>query len=216
MTILNEFESKQFLKEYGINIPKGEIAKIDNIFNDANKIRDNIRAYRYVLKIVSKDIVHKSDVSGVVLNVPPNQLVFECGTMLDKIKNKFPNVEIEGIYIQEMVEPGIECIIGIKEDPQFEKVIIFGLGGIYTEVFKDISMRILPISIYDVEEMMTETKIYKILRGYRGKKYDIDGIVNTIMNVSQLAIDKNVMELDINPLIVHEKDVIALDARIML
>ena len=132
--------------------------------------------------------------------------------MKDNITTKLPDAKIEGFYIQKMVEPGIECIIGIKEDPQFGKVIIFGFGGIYTEVFKDISMRILPITVDDAHEMITETKIYKILSGTRGKKYDIDVITDTLIKVSLLT---DIKELDINPILIHEKGCKVLDARIM-
>lgn len=214
--ILNEWDSKQLLKEYSINIPKGDIAKIDNITDDIYRIRDNIKSNQYVIKIVSNDIIHKSDIGGVKLNILHSRVMFECGKMLRNIHNKNPQAKIDGIYIQEMIESGIECIIGIKADPQFGKVIIFGLGGIYTEVFKDISMRVLPITEDDAKEMIFETKVSKILSGARGKTYDIKGIIDTIIKVSQLADNRDIKELDINPLVVREKDVVALDARIML
>lgn len=214
--ILNEWDSKQLLKEYGINIPKGEIAKIDRITDDIYRIRDNIKSNQYVIKIVSNDIIHKSDIGGVKLNILHGRVMFECGKMLDDIHNKKPRVKIDGIYVQEMIEPGIECIIGIKEDSQFGKVIMFGLGGIYAEVFKDISMRVLPITEDDAKEMIFETKVSKILSGARGKTYDIEGIIDTIMKISKLTENRDIKELDVNPLVVHEKDVVALDARIML
>jgi len=211
---LNEFESKQLLKEYGISIPDGAIAKsVDDVLGIVNQIRSD----KLVYKILSNDIVHKSDVGGVKINIPNDQTFKkEYHQMISIISAKFPNAKIDGIYIQEMCEPGIECIIGIKEDPQFGKVIVFGMGGIYAEVFKDISMRVLPITKEDAQEMITETKIYKILNGARGKQYDIDAISDTIIKVSLLADSHDIKELDINPLVVHERGVKALDARILL
>ncbi len=214
--ILNEYESKKLLDELGINIPKGYLIKsTDNIYN-LNKILNSIGAKYYVIKIMSSDIVHKSDVGGVILNISPNNVVNKMDQMLDNICNKFPNAKIDGIYLQEMIELGIECIIGIKEDPQFGKVIMFGLGGIYAEVFKDVSIRVLPITEDDIKEMISETKVYKILSGARGKVYDIEGIIDTIMKISKLAQKEDIKELDINPLVVHEHDCIVLDARILL
>jgi acyl-CoA synthetase (NDP forming) len=214
--IYNEFQSKQFLKECGINIPEGKIcSNMSEVFEIWNKIN----ADKLVFKIVSKDIIHKSDVGGVKTNIPTRNtkkgMSYEFDSMISHIKTKFPEAKIDGIYIQEMIESGIECIIGIKEDPQFGKVIIFGLGGIYAEVFKDISMRVLPITKDDAKEMISETKVFKILSGARGKIYYIEGIIDTIMKISKLAEEKNIIELDINPLVVREKDVIALDCRVM-
>jgi len=216
MKQFNEFQSKELLADYGISIPDGAIAKsVDDVHEIVNKIESD----KLVYKILSDDIVHKSDAGGVKINIPNDKLgtvIIEYHKMIENIKTKFPNAKIDGIYIQEMVESGIECIIGIKEDPQFGKVIVFGMGGIYAEVFKDISMRVLPISKEDAHEMITETKIYKILNGARGKRYDIDAITDTIMKVSQMSDRHDIKELDINPLVVHEHGVVALDARIMI
>ena len=216
MTQLNEFESKKLLKEYGISIPEGAIAThLNEVYNICNSIKSS----KLVFKILSDDIVHKSDAGGVKINIPNDKIGtvnIEYHKMMSSIEEKFPDAKIDGIYIQEMIEPGIECIIGIKEDVQFGKVIMFGLGGIYAEIFKDISMRVLPITEKDVLEMISETKVYKILSGARGKHYDINGIMNTIIKVSQLTDSYNIKELDINPLVVHENNVTALDARIMI
>ena len=215
MTILNEFASKKLLEDVGINIAKGFIAEYGSGYIAIETILESIGTEEYVLKIVSPDIVHKSDVGGVILNVPMKYVSREMNKMIDNIVINQSDARIQGIYIEEMVKPGIECIIGIKDDPQFGKVIIFGFGGIYTEVFKDISMRILPITVDDAHEMITETKIYKILSGVRGKQYDIDAIIDTILKVCIMSEKYNIIELDINPLVVHEKGCKVLDARIM-
>lgn len=218
MTTLNEFESKKLLEQSGISIPRGYFAKYEN-----GNVTDNIyialeliSAEKYVIKVVSSDISHKSDVGGVTLNISAEYIMLEVAKMIDRIRVKLPEAKIDGFYIQEMVESGVECIIGIKEDPQFGKVIVFGLGGIFAEIFNDISMRVLPITKEDAQEMITETKVYKILNGARGKHYDIKSIADSIIKVSIFADSHNIKELDINPLVVHEKGVVALDARIMI
>lgn len=216
MTILNEYESKKLLNEFGINVSKGYLIDNKSIVYNLNNILNSINAKHYVIKIMSPDIIHKSDVGGVVLNISPNNVANEMDEMLDNIEKKFPKANLDGIYLQEMVEPGIECIIGIKEDPQFGKVVIFGFGGIYAEIFKDISMRVLPVTEDDIKEMITETKVYKILSGVRGKVYDIEGIIDTIMKVCKLAEKEDIKELDINPMVVHTNDCIVLDARILI
>jgi acyl-CoA synthetase (NDP forming) len=218
MKQLNEFDSKKLLEQYGICIPKGYFAKHENmdLMHNVNLAAIFIRAKQYVIKVVSADIPHKSDVGGVVLNVTPNRLAIEVNYMLERIKKNMPDAKIDGFYIQEMVESGVECIIGINEDPQFGKVIMFGLGGIYAEIFKDVSMRVLPITKEDAHEMITETKVYKILNGARGKHYDIKAITDILIKVSRMSDMCNIKELDINPLVVHEQGCKALDARILL
>jgi acyl-CoA synthetase (NDP forming) len=213
---LNEFKSKKLLSQYGIPIPKGEIAThINQVYNITKRIVSD----KLVFKILSDDIVHKSDAGGVKINISNHKfgaVNVEYDNMMENITSKFPNAKIDGIYIQEMCESGIECIIGIKEDAQFGKVVMFGLGGIYAEIFKDISMRVLPITKEDALEMIMETKVFKILNGVRGKHYDINAITDSIIKVSLLSDSENVKELDINPLVVYEKGIVALDARIMI
>lgn len=215
--ILNEFESKGLLKQADIDVVKGHFIPVNEL-NESLMSKMQIPDFNsYVIKIVSKDIPHKSNVGGVILNVPRNKIRTEISDMISNIREKMPGANIEGVYIQEMlVRPGIECIIGIKEDLQFGKIIMFGLGGIYAEIFKDISMRVLPVTESEIHQMITETKVYKILNGYRGKQYDIKAICYTLMRVSLLASSQDIKELDINPLMVYEKGVKVLDARIML
>lgn len=215
--ILNEIKSKKLLEQVGIEIPKGYFVENNATYlGNISRALAFIGAKKYVIKIVSTDIVHKSDVGGVMLDVPTEHVFREVNIMIQKMEMSFPNTKIEGVLLQEMSEPGIECIIGIKEDPQFGKVIIFGLGGIYTEIFNDISMRVLPITKKDAQEMITETKVYKILNGARGKHYDIEAITDSLMKLSYLADSRNIKELDINPLVVYQKGVKALDARMRI
>jgi len=210
---LNEFESKKMLSDMGISIPQGSIVKTAN---DARREAERI-GYPVVLKIVSKDIVHKSDCGGVILNVTKENIKKEFVGMLHKLGKKFPHASYEGVYVQKMDKnDGLEIIIGIKNDTQFGKIILIGMGGIYAEVMNDTSMRILPINKDDVKQMISETKIGKILMGLRGKVYDINGIIDTIIKVCDIAEKYNIKELDINPLKVHENNCVAIDARILI
>jgi len=209
---LNEFESKTLLQNEGINVTPGNIAITAN---DAKRLADEI-GYPVVLKIVSEDVIHKSDCGGVKLNVNQKDIKKEFLHMIHHVHEKLPNAKIEGIYVQKMSSPGIECIIGTKEDKQFGHIIMFGWGGIYAETVKDTSIRICPITEEDAQEMINETKVGKILNGARGKVYDIKGLINTIIKVSNIADKYKIKELDINPLIVTESSCCVVDARIKL
>ncbi len=214
---LHENESEKILSIYGLPIVPGALAKSPE---EAASIAQSI-GFPVVLKIVSPDIIHKSDVNGVVINVNTADEVrrsFEeiTGNIL-KIK---PEARIEGIQISKMITAGEEVILGIKRDQSFGPVIMFGLGGLYVEVFKDVSFRIAPIDDAISDSMIKQTKSYEILKGIRGKApRDIPAIKECLIRLSQLALEcPQIIELDINPLIVLEeaKGCYVADARIML
>jgi acetyltransferase len=170
------------------------------------------------MKIVSPQVIHKSDIGGVRINLAGKKEVenafFDITT---HIRNIMPAVHIYGVMIQEMVPKGKEVIMGITEDPQFGHMIMFGLGGIYVEVLKDISFRIVPLSREDAHEMIRETKTFPLLRGVRGEaEADIEAIEKSLLLLSQMAMDfPQIIEGDINPLLVRQRGegVIAIDAR---
>jgi acetyltransferase len=170
------------------------------------------------MKIISPQIVHKSDVGGVRINLSAKREVenafFDITT---RIRNIMPTAHIYGVMIQEMVPAGKEVIMGITRDPQFGHMIMFGLGGIYVEVMKDIAFRIVPLSREDAHEMIRETKTFPLLRGVRGEaEADIDAIENSLLMLSRMALDfPQIIEADINPLIVRRRGegVVAIDAR---
>jgi acetyltransferase len=214
---LPENEAEKILRIYGFPIVPGALSKSPE---EAAAIAQNI-GFPVVLKIVSPDIIHKSDVNGVVLNVNSAEEVMRSyeeitGNIL-KIK---PEAIIEGIQISKMITAGEEVILGIKRDPSFGPVIMFGLGGLYVEVFKDVSFRIAPIDDAISDSMIKQTKSYKILKGIRGKApRDITAIKECLIRLSQLALEcPQIKELDINPLIVLEetKGCYVADARINL
>lgn len=176
---------------------------------------------KLVLKIASSDISHKSDVGGVVLNVPPEKVDEAYSLMLETVKGHVPGAQIEGIVVEEMINgTGAEMIVGIKRETGLGTLILVGFGGIYVEVLKDTAVRFAPLLKKDVEEMIGSLKAVKLLRGVRGKPaLDEETLANTVMDIANLALcHPEIAELDINPLLVLEKGKGAkvLDARIIL
>ena len=173
------------------------------------------------MKIVSAEIQHKTDVGGVTLGLSNTEDVkLEYENMLNNARRLMPQADVEGIIVQEMVSGGQETIVGISRDPQFGPLILFGLGGIYVEILKDVSFRIAPVSTMDVKKMLGEVKSYLLLKGVRGEKAkDVEAIEETILRVSQLVTDfEEIVEMDINPLMVKDekKGAVAADARMSI
>ncbi len=214
---LGEIEARKVLKAYDIAIPQAKLAKdVDEAVNIAQNI-----GYPVVLKIVSPTILHKTDVGGIKVGIESKEeLVEEFEQMLWDVKRYMPDANIKGILIQEMVELKKETIIGINNDPQFGPMIMFGLGGIYVEVLKDVSFRIAPITREDAQEMINEIKAVQLLKGSRGEQpSDIESIIDVLLKISQMVIDfPEIIEMDINPLFVKTegKGAIAGDVRIRL
>ena len=212
---LLETEAKELLREYGIPVPDFKLIKSEEeISGLANEIN-----FPITMKIVSPDIIHKTDAGGVKLNIKDEkeariayqEIIFEAKKYNKKAK-------ISGVIIYPMVPQGTEIIIGIMKDPHFGPVIMFGLGGIFVEVLKDISFRILPIEERDAEEMISEIKGYQILKGIRGeKRKDIQVIKDLLLKISQLALENpEISEIDLNPVLVFEKGLQVIDARMIL
>jgi len=177
--------------------------------------------YPCVLKIVSADILHKTDVGGVATDISNDEeLRLKFQDMRSSIQKLKPDAKIEGFLIQKMADEGIETIMGIKKDPQFGSLIMFGMGGIYVEVLRDVSFRITPIRKLAALHMIQDIKGYKILKGYRGKgPADIAAVEESLQRLSQLAMDfPEFTEIDINPYIIYEQGhgAFAIDARFLL
>lgn len=214
---LGELEARGVLEAYKIPVPKAEVA-CD--VEEAKKIAARM-GYPLVLKIVSPNILHKTDVGGIKVGIEDErELVESYEDILISVKRYMPGANISGILVQEMILDKKETIIGISEDPQFGPMIMFGLGGIYVEVLKDVSFRIAPISEKIAREMIGEIKTIKLLKGTRGEApSDIESIVEVLLRMSQLVTDfPEIMEMDINPLFVkkHGEGSIAGDARIRI
>ncbi len=206
-------EGQAVMKAAGIPIPKSAIAHgLEQAVRSAEEI-----GYPVVMKIVSKDILHKSDVGGVALDLLNKKEVIEAyEAILHNCRAAFPEAKIEGVEISEMVNKGTELIVGARIDPSFGPIVMCGLGGIYVEVMKDVSFRALPLSRKEVITMIKEIRSYPLLLGVRGeKKKDIDGLVDTILKVGEILQKcRSISDIEINPLVVDEKGVKAVDVRI--
>jgi len=214
---LGEVEAREVLRAYRIRCPKNEVAITAD---DAARIGDEI-GYPIVMKIVSPDILHKSDIGGVrvgILNRQEAMDTFEL--MMLRIRRYAPNADLRGISVQEMIQTGREVILGSTRDPQFGPLVMFGLGGIYVEVLKDVSFRVAPFGRRHAQQMIDEIRSAALLRGARGERpCDLDAIADSLLILSQLVTDfPEVVEMDINPLKVGEPGAgaVAVDARITI
>jgi acyl-CoA synthetase (NDP forming) len=212
---LLETEAKELLREYEIPVPDFKLIKSeDEISGLAKEIN-----FPIAMKIVSPEIIHKTDAGGVKLNIKDEKeakLAYQ--EIIFKAKKYNKEAQIFGVITDSMIPQTTEIIIGMMQDPHFGPVIMFGLGGIFVEVLKDISFRILPIEERDAGEMITEIKGYEILKGARGEgSKDIEAIKNLLLKISQLALENpEVSEIDLNPVFVFEKGLQVIDARMIL
>jgi len=214
--VLTEDEAKRVLKYY--NFPVVETAVANNVDEAVAYARK--MGFPVVLKILSPQIVHKSDVGGVILNVHTEKEVRQAfETLIQRATAYNLEAQIIGVTVQPMVErKGYEVIIGGKTDPVFGPTILFGMGGVGVELFKDFSIGLPPLNTTLIRRMMEETKIYQLLKGYR-KAPPVNLIVleKTLLLFSQLLVDfPQIKEIDINPLLINEKDACILDARIAI
>jgi acyl-CoA synthetase (NDP forming) len=214
-TVLNEIESKQLLRAAGINTTDIKLA------TTKKEAMAHAKEFGFpvVLKIVSPDITHKSDIGGVKLNLNTQA---EVGRAFNEIiaaaRKHRKSAKIEGVSVQPMAKPATEVIIGMSKDAQFGPVLMFGLGGILVEVLKDVSFRIVPLIKRDAREMIQEIKGYPILEGYRGlEPANIEILEGLLLKVSKFVESHpDIKELDINPIFAYRNDAIAIDARIIL
>jgi acyl-CoA synthetase (NDP forming) len=214
-SILTEFESKRILKQIGVPVVESRLAKNQKeAFSISQKI-----GFPVVLKITSPDVVHKTDAGGVRLGLRNGAEVKKAyAAILRSVKKKYPRALIHGISVQKMAPPGTEVIIGTSKDPQFGPVIMFGLGGIFVEVLKDVSFRVIPVGRKDAREMIQEIKGFPLLQGYRGKvPASIPSLIGIILKISKF-INENpqIREMELNPVYAYRDKALAVDARIIL
>lgn len=212
---LLEPEAKTVCREYGIPVTRFKLAKSED---EAAEFAEGI-GFPVVLKIVSPDIIHKSDVGGVMLNLKnAHEVKRAYRTILTSVKKHQPEAKISGVLVQEMAPPSTEVIVGAIKDNQFGPAIMFGLGGIFVEVLEDVAFRIAPVTKQEAESMITEIKAYPVLKGYRNQPpLDTGAIVDIIVNTSKLVTEhQEIKELDLNPIMVYEKGAKTVDARIIL
>jgi len=210
-----EDDSREILSQYGFKFPGKCLATTPK---EASAAASKI-GFPVVMKISSPDILHKTDIGGVKVGINSKKEAEDAFTEITMNAGRFmPSAFINGVTVYEMLPKGKEVILGITYDRTFGHMIMFGLGGIYVEILKDVSFRIVPVTRSDAREMIGEIRTYPILKGARGEKpADIDSIVDSIIRLSNLSTDFPVIqELDINPLVVYEKGAAALDARIII
>jgi acetyl-CoA synthetase (ADP-forming) len=201
--------------EYGSPVTKFKVAKSES---EAVKSAEEI-GYPVVLKIVSPDIIHKSDIGGVIIGLNTAKDVRSAyKQIMSKAKKHAPDAQIIGVLVQEMAPSSTEVIVGAIKDPQFGPAMMFGLGGIFVEVLKDVTFRVAPITEEEAREMITEVKAYPLLKGYRNlPPADTNAIVKILLNASKLVMEyQQIKELDLNPIMVYEKGAKTVDARIIL
>ena len=203
---LAENEVKDLLQEYDIKTTNYEIIK------DENDLEDLDVSFPVALKICSDEILHKTDVDGVKLNISSKE---ELRKNVKDFKKRFPE---ENLLVDEMVESGVEVIIGLIQDPTFGLNIMVGVGGIYTELYEDVSFRVVPIEEYSAREMIEEIKGKKLLEGFRGIKADKQQVINLLMKVSKLGSDliDYLDQMDLNPVFIYKDSYCVVDAKMIL
>jgi len=217
LKLYGEHLTRDVLAAYGIPLVTGQLVQtVEDALISADAL-----GYPVVLKGASKDVLHKSDAQAVVVNIVNNTTLKEAYKRItDNIKHVHPDAEIDGMLVEKMATEGKEVIIGMKRDTSFGPLIMFGMGGVFVELFKDVAFRIAPLTQEDVAEMIRSTRAYQLLNGWRGGlTYDIGTIEDVIMKISQLAIDNpQISEVEINPLRVFPEGegALALDCRMIL
>ncbi len=211
--IITEEQAKEILTEYGVKVPDYALVKsADEAVAKAKRI-----GFPLVMKIVSPQILHKTDVGGVKVNVSSEQQVREVfNDMYGRLSGKY---NVKGVLLEKMVPPGVELIVGLQYDVQFGPVIMVGLGGIFTEVFKDVAFRMLPIMKDDAKSMLDDLQSNKILQGFRGSKpIDVDMLAEALVKISKLGTEMAAYyeSVDFNPIVVYPDDYRVVDAKILL
>ena len=214
---VGDYETRIMLEAYGIASVPGDLAGgVEEAVEIAEKA-----GYPVVLKIVSEDILHKSDSGGIALNINNSDaLRVEYRELMERIAKNEPNARIRGVMVEQMAPKGVEFIVGMRRDPTFGPMMMFGLGGTMVELLKDISFKVAPLTSEDIDEMIEDTLAGKLLKGYRGSpKADIEAVKQVIASLSQLSMDTPaISEIEINPLIVYPEGqgAISLDSRAIL
>lgn len=214
-TVLTEIESKQLLKDVGINTTEIKLAASEK---EAVDLSQKI-GFPVVLKIASPDISHKSDAGGVKVGLKNKEEVAKAyNEIMASVKQKFPKAQIDGVSVQNMARQGTEVIIGMTKDAQFGPVLMFGLGGVWVEVLKDVAFRIVPLTRRDASEMIKEIKGYPLLEGYRGSEpASVTVLEDMLLKISDfMEKTPEIKEMDLNPVFAYKDGAVAVDARVVL
>lgn len=214
--VLYPEEAEKVLRTYGINTAKS--------FFRGNDLEELLRSseeigFPVALKLISQDILHKSDAGCVALNLGSREQVKAAyHGILENLERANPDALIEGFLVQQMITKGHEVIVGLATDPTFGKIILFGLGGIFVEILKDVAIRMIPITKADAQDMIEEIKGYKVLQGARGKEpANLQLLRDILLGVSRLGNDvEQITELDLNPVFISSSRAIVADSRILV
>ena len=203
---LAENEVKELLRDEGISTTDFKF------FHDISELDIKQLRYPVTLKVCSPDILHKTDVGGIVLGIDSPE---DFEKSYRKMSQKFPGI---GLMVEPMYDGAVEAIIGLVEDPSFGLTIMFGIGGIYTEIYKDVTFRIVPIKRADAEEMLSEIRAAPVLEGFRNIKIDRNGLVDLLMKISELGKSKSryIDQMDLNPVFLNPEGVRVIDAKMIL
>jgi len=212
---LLEPEAKAICIDYGISTPDFAVAQSkEEALKSSQKL-----GYPIVLKIVSPDILHKTEAGGVIVGLnSPGEVEKGYIEVINNAKRYKVDAKINGVLVQKMAPKGTEVIVGGLKDPQFGQTLMFGLGGVFVEILKDVTFRIAPIERSDARSMITEIKSYPILKGYRGQQpVDEDAIVEVLLSASKLLMDlPQINQMDLNPIMAYSKGLSVVDARMLL
>ncbi|MEM1532170.1 MAG: acetate--CoA ligase family protein [Nitrososphaerota archaeon] len=211
---LTQSESCEVARFYGIPAPKKNVAKS---LEEAIGFADSI-GYPIVLEVESPDVLHKTDIGAIKLNIKNSkELEHAYHEIIKSVVERCPGARIEGVVVRSFVKEGVQVAVGMHRDEVFGPLVMFGSGGVLVELYKDVSFRVAPLTDVDVDEMMSETKVYQVLKGFRGPRKDVDSVKNVLAAVNQLALDFDVIsDVDINPLFVYESGCMAFDVKILL
>lgn len=214
-TLLSEQKAYELLGKYGVSVPANKTVRRKE---DAAKVARDI-GFPVVMKIVSPQVIHKSDVGGVTTGVESEeQAERSFDEIINRVKHKNPKAGIKGVIVEKQMPPGLELLLGGKSDRSFGKVISFGLGGKLVEFMRDVVLRVLPLDKNEIRSMVREIKGYTLITGYRDETpRDEETLINTIKAVSELFYEKeDLIEFDINPLILYQKGACSVDARLII
>jgi acetyl-CoA synthetase (ADP-forming) len=208
--LLRYENTKNLLAKYGIALAESRTCESEG---QCGRAAGQL-GFPVALKVLSPDILHKTDAGCIALNVRESELAAQYrGIMKNAAKS---GARVSGVLVQRMAQPGIELIVGAKRDPQFGGVVLFGLGGIFVEALRDVSMRVCPVDKREAQRMLFEIKGAALLRGARGVRVDAAAIAELVTRVSRLMLaEQRVTEVDLNPVIAHAKGYTIVDARIL-
>ena len=214
-TLLNEVESKQLLESAGIATSGAKLARTAD---EAAQVAAEL-GFPAVIKVLSPDIAHKSDVGGVALDLADADAVRGAfARMLESVRAAQPQARIDGVSVQRQARPGTEVIVGVTRDPQFGPVVMFGLGGVLVEVLRDVAFRLVPLGQRDAREIIHEIRGFPVLEGYRGTPAaDLGALEDLILAVSRFVeAHPEIEELDLNPVFAYPDGALAVDARVIV